>query len=78
MTQSLWKGAYRVLHRRGPSQELLLRDSSEDALRAAPARQLDVLLTNLDAIEDALRRGSIIVFSDERIRIRPLPITAGR
>ncbi len=39
-----------------------------------PHRQLNLLLTNLSAIQKVLEEGSIVVFEQTRIRIRPLPI----
>jgi predicted nuclease of predicted toxin-antitoxin system len=42
-----------------------------------PGEQVQILTANLLAIEEDLERGSIVVFGQARIRIRPLPI-AGR
>lgn len=40
----------------------------------SPMKQLRVLLANLPNLETALEKGSIVVFDETRIRIRPLPI----
>ena len=39
-----------------------------------PEAQLALLLNQMSEIMDALAEGSIVVFEDTRIRIRPLPI----
>ena len=39
-----------------------------------PAKQIPLLLENLEAIPDALESGSVVVFERTRIRIRALPI----
>jgi predicted nuclease of predicted toxin-antitoxin system len=39
-----------------------------------PAIQLQILLTNLGSLEDVLAEGAIVVFDQNRIRIRRLPL----
>ena len=39
-----------------------------------PDQQMDLLIANLPAIQQALDEGSIVVFEQNRIRIRSLPI----
>jgi predicted nuclease of predicted toxin-antitoxin system len=40
----------------------------------SPASLLAVLLANLDQVADDLEKGAFVVITDERMRVRPLPI----
>lgn len=40
-----------------------------------PLEQAALLLSNLDAIEDDLQHGAIVVLEDRRLRVRRLPVT---
>jgi len=41
-----------------------------------PKQQVELLLSNLSAIQESLEVGSVVVFEQARIRVRSLPIIA--
>ncbi|WP_306296784.1 DUF5615 family PIN-like protein [Candidatus Entotheonella palauensis] len=53
---------------------ILFRRSTE----RAPVKQIALLLNHLDAIQEDLEQGSIIVIEQSRLRIRRLPIVGDR
>ena len=56
-----------------PSVILLRRPSQR-----RPVEQVQLLLSNLPAISEAISQGAIISVEETRVRVRKLPITNGR
>jgi predicted nuclease of predicted toxin-antitoxin system len=61
-----------ILAHRGASRPSLILFRSSRARR--PEAQADLLLTRLAEIAERIEAGSIVVFDEARVRVRPLPI----
>lgn len=63
-------GTLLSIKNRSTPSVILFRHNSE----RRPEKQASLILKNLPSIKESLEKGSIVVFEQERLRIRSLPI----
>jgi len=74
VAEGLRQAGHDAIHVRDYGMQAATDDEVFQRAARRPQAQLQLLLANLPSVAEALERGSVVVFEEARLRVRPLPV----